>query len=174
LFFPARYVNDNAVFDPKEISGQLTKAPVYPGEQILKSRVAGKNDPPEELAYIVPAGERAVTVAVNEVSGVAGLIRPGDTVDVLVTFKNGGEQEAMTSTILQKIKVLATDRNMNAVTGKANQEEIYKTVTLSVTPHQAQSLALATEQGSVRLILRSHADGNTAHIPSSRIRDLVR
>jgi len=168
---PANYVNNDAAVDIKEVSGKLSKSPIYKDEQILRSKVSGPGDPPEELAFVVPAGQRAVTVAVNEVSGIAGMIRPGDRIDVLVTFE---EEEKMTSLILQKIKVLATDRSMSATVGQRGQEGIYQTVTLAVTPQQAQPLVLATEHGNMRLMLRSHADEEAVHIPAARVKDLVR
>ncbi len=169
---PAKYVNDDAAVDPKEITGKLTKTAIYPQEQILRSKIVDKDDPPEELAFVIPEGERAVTVAVNEVSGIAGMIRPGDRVDVLVTFDAGSE--TITSLLLQNIKVLATDRDMDAAARGGKQDKIYQTVTLSVSPRQAQPLVMASEQGSIRLMLRSPADQETEDIPSTRIRDLIR
>jgi len=172
---PAHYVNNDAAVDPKEVSGKLSKTPLYQDEQILRSKVAGSGDPPEELAFIVPTGQRAVTVAVNEVSGIAGMIRPGDRIDVLVTFEEEVEKEKkMTSLILQKIRVLATDRSMSATVGQGGQEGIYQTITLAVTPQQAQSLVLATEHGNTRMMLRSHAGEAAVHIPAARVKDLGR
>jgi len=173
---PAKYVNNNAAVDPKEVSGKLSKTPIYQDEQILRSKISGPEDPPEELAFVVPAGQRAVTVAVNEVSGIAGMIRPGDSIDVLVTFEAEGNEkvEKMTSLILQKIRVLATDKSMSATVGQGGQESIYQTLTLAVTPQQAQPLVLATEHGSMRMMLRSHAEEAVIHIPATRVKDLVR
>ncbi len=170
---PSKYINPDAIVDPNEISGKLTKSPVYAGEQILSGRLSGKGDLSEGMAFIVPAGERALTISVNEVSGLAGLIKPGDRVDVLVTFEDDAGT-VMTSTILQKIKVLAAGQQMNTEGMQNVPEGIYQTVTLSVTPQQAQPLALATEKGSTRLMLRSHEDEGTANIPASKIVNLVR
>lgn len=170
---PSKYINGDAVVEPNELSGKLTTSPVYAGEQILSSRLSGKGDLSEGMAFIVPAGERALTISVNEVSGLAGLIKPGDRVDVLVTFEDG-DGTVMTSTILQKIKVLATGQQMSDEGAQDIAEGIYQTVTLSVTPQQAQPLALATEKGSTRLMLRSHEDEGTTNIPASKIANLVR
>lgn len=172
---PSRYVNNDAVVDPADITGKLTKTSIYPGEQILKSKIRGQDDPPDELAYIIPDGYRALTVAVNEVSGLAGMIKPGDSVDVFVTFQDEvqDKEEVMTSLILQKIKVLAVDQGLDA-SDRREQDKENRTVTLAVTPQQAQPLVLSAEKGSVRLMMRPPADQGTVSIPSTRIKDLVR
>lgn len=167
---PSRYVNDDAVVEPSAITGKLTKTAIFPGEQILKSKIKGQDDPPDELAYAIPDGYRALTVAVNEVSGLAGMIRPGDSVDVFVTFQDANA--VMTSLVLQKIQVLAVDRVLDATSGDREKEN--STVTLAVTPQQAQPLVLSTEKGSIRLMMRPPADQGTVQIPSSRMQDLVR
>ncbi|MBF7082489.1 Flp pilus assembly protein CpaB [Desulfallas sp. Bu1-1] len=164
---PSKYINDDAVVDPKEITGQLTKTAIYPGEQILRSKIAGRDDPSEGLAFVIPQGQRAVTVAVDEVSGVAGLVRPGDYVDVLVTL------EEATTLILQNIKVLATDQKTGEET-TGDQKGAASTLTLLAAPQQAQQLVLASEKGSIRLMLRSPADKGLVNIPSSRKQELVR
>jgi len=169
---PGEYVNKDAAVDPGEITGKLTKTAIYPDEQILRGKLAGKNDTSEGLAFIIPEGKRAVAVAVNEVSGVAGLVRPGDSVDVLVTFDVN--EKTLTSLILQDITVLAVDRNMSAAAGQGSQQEAARTVTLSVTPQQAQPLVLASEKGSIRLVMRSPADEKKVNIPSTNMNGLVR
>jgi len=170
---PSKYVNSDAVLDPEEINGKLTKAPIYQDEQILRSKVVGKNDRSGTLAFIVPAGKRAVTVAVNEVSSISGMVMPGDIVDVMVTFDNDGN--AMTSIILQSISVLAADQKTDAGAVQSDQKkEAAKTVTLAVTPQQGQQLTLASEQGSIRLMMRSPADLKVVNIPSAKLTELVR
>ncbi len=171
---PSKYVNSDAVVDPAEINGKLTKAPIYRDEQILRSKVVGKDDRSGTLAFIVPAGKRAVTVAVNEVSGIAGMVMPGDIVDVLVTFDDNNENP-MTSLILQNISVLATDQETDTGMVQSDQQkEAAKTVTLAVTPQQGQQLTLASEQGSIRLMMRSPADQKVVKIPSAKLPELVR
>lgn len=164
---PSKYVNDNAVVDPKEITGKLTKTTIYPGEQILRSKIAGRDDKSEGLAFVIPAGQRAVTVAVDEVSSVAGLVKPGDYVDVLVTL------EEATTLILQNIKVLATGQQTGDET-TGERKGTTSTMTLLVLPQQAQQLVLASEKGSIRLMLRSPADKGLVNLPSSRKQELVR
>jgi len=172
---PSRYVNNDAVVDPASVTGKLTKTVIHPDEQILKSKIRGQDDPPDELAYIIPDGYRALSVAVNEVSGLAGMIRPGDTVDVFVTFqrKIQDQEETLTSLILQKIKVLAVDQRLDSAVGGEQITE-NQTVTLAVTPQQAQPLVLSTEKGSIRLMMRPPADQVTVAIPSTKINDLAR
>jgi Flp pilus assembly protein CpaB len=70
----------------EEVLGAITTSPVYNCEQIVKERITTKENP-SQFCYAIPEGKRAITVAVNEISGVSGLIRPGDRVDVLFTME---------------------------------------------------------------------------------------
>jgi tetratricopeptide (TPR) repeat protein len=99
---------------------------------------------------LIPTGMRAVSVYVNEVTGVAGSVAPGTRVDVLVTVKFSGSNEPHNVTILQNVKVLATSQHLDRGTG--NPAHV---VTLLVLPEDAERLALATQEGHIQLILRN-------------------
>lgn len=131
--------------------------PIVAGEPILAARVSG-TDGRATLSVNLPADKVAVSVPVNEVSGVAGFVRPGDLVDVLVTRQipgtNGGVADKMTNVVLQGVPVLAIDQ----VADKAKTDPaLAKTATLQVDGYGAQKLALARELGSLTLALRNIA-----------------
>ena len=74
-----------AIVDPSQAAGKVSKEPISTGEQVLSNKLFG--DRVESgLAFVVPPGKRAVSVAVNEVVGSGGLIEPGDTVDVVAVL----------------------------------------------------------------------------------------
>jgi pilus assembly protein CpaB len=105
----------------------------------------------------IDPGYRAVSVTINDVSGVAGLIQPGAHVDVLFT-RPGTMAEAITSTILQNVRVLAIGHSVQAnqvIDLKAPKVPV---ATLIVTPEQAQKLELAKNQGRISLSLRNPLD----------------
>ncbi len=169
---PAKYVSPSALGSPGEALGKIARGDIYPGEQIIKNKILSPNDPGDGLAMLVEPGRRAVTVAVNDVTGVAGLLKPGDRVDILGTVSTGAGKEPITSTILQDIKILAVNKSMDSPPdGKQPQNG---TLTLSVNPFEAQHLTMASEKGSIRVLLRSPHDTAKVNIPSTNINHLVR
>ncbi len=174
---PSSYIHKEALVKREEVVGKITTTVIYPGEQILKTKIAGPKDPSQGLAFLVSPGKRAATIAVNDVSGVAGLLRPGDRVDVAgtVDVPSGGARETVTSLLIQNVNVLAVNQSADPNPVKNNNKSVQmQTVTLEVTPQQAQTLILAAERGSVRLLLRSPGDGAEVALPSARLGNLVR
>lgn len=168
---PVEYITAGAIVDPKDAVGKLARTDIYPDEQLLQTKLVSREDPASGLAGKVTPGKRAVTVAVNQVSALAGMVIPGDKVDVAVTFDTqDSSAQSLTSTIIQNIPVLAVDSSI----GPTQKTEPPGTITLLVTPTQAQELILGTERGSIRLILRSPDDEQAPHVPAARINSLVR
>lgn len=168
---PSNYVNPTALGNPGEVLGKVTRTEIYPGEQIIKNKLAGANDPGEGLAMMVEPGRRAMTVAVNDVTGVAGMLRPGDHVDVLGTVPVGND--TLTSTIVQNIKILAVNKTTGNSPNDSKQPQTGN-ITLSLTPTEAQQLAMASEKGTIRVLLRTPADTARVQVPSTNINQLVR
>ena len=141
------------VFHAKDRAvGRGVVLPIEKGDFVLPYKLAaeGSGSVPSSL---IPTGMRAVSVNVNEVTGVAGFVAPGTRVDVLATVKSGGSNEPRNVTILQNVKVLATDQHLDHGTG--NPAHV---VTLLVLPEDAEKLALATQEGHIQLILRNQVD----------------
>ena len=132
--------------------GNVAIRPIAQGEPILLSRVSAR----AVLSANLPLDMRAVTVPVNDVTGVAGFVTPGDVVDVLLTRQIPGDgasgSDKMTSVVLENVQVLATDRESNEQNTDPNAN---KTATLQVDTIGAQKLALAREIGSLSLALRN-------------------
>jgi len=171
---PAAYVHPDAYRKIEDVIGKAATSAIIPGEQVLKSRTAMIGEASEDLALALNPGERAVSVAINEVSGVSGLLKTGDRVDVAVTFdlETGGETASYTSTVIQNVRVLAAKRT--SASGEQREGSRSQTVVLAVTPTQAQHLVLGSERGTIRILLRSPADGEIVSIPSARKDHLLR
>lgn len=105
---PQDTVHPEAVRSIDKAAGAVSRSEIYKGEQVLASRIVTEESR-ASLSYRIPDNMRAISVPVNEVSGVAGYISPGDKVDVLVTYAdkaiNGGT--TTTYTVFQKLLVLA-------------------------------------------------------------------
>ena len=120
---------------------------------------------------------RVVGVKVDVVSGNSGLILPGDRVDVLVHLlpnHDGGINEPTARTLLQFIKVFAVNDVLNLEGLDRDKSIAAKTISLLVTPEQAQKVTMASEMGQIRLVLRSPEDDNTnTDIPSFSSREML-
>ena len=108
------------------------------------------------LAPTIPVGMRAVSVRVNDVAGVAGFVLPGMRVDVLVTGRLPSDPGSITSTCLQNIQVLSAGTTIQA--DAKGQAMPSPTVTLLVSPDQAETLTLANSEGHIQLVLRNSSD----------------
>lgn len=139
----------------EKLVGRVTIAEIFPGEPILETRLAPEGSA-AGLPAIIPPGMRAMTVKVDEVIGVAGFVAPGTYVDVVGTVVEGAGQNAVSRVILQNVKVLASGQRME--TQKDGQAIEVKTVTLQVTPEEAEILALASNAGKLQLVMRNTVD----------------
>ena len=153
----------NSVTDLESVVGMVMNSDMYAGEQVLASRLVqmGAADAASDtLAYVVEPGMRAVTVAVGPTSGLSNMIRPGNSVDLVMYYTdsptgNPDEGNPLASIIMQDIQVLAID---STIRKGASNPEGYSTVTLMVTPEQAVEISFAEQYHALRLILRSSVD----------------
>ena len=134
---------------------RVVLSPFVRDEPIVASKVSAPNGR-ASLSTVIEPGKRAVTVAVDDVRGVAGFIFPGDFVDVALTRTNSnvGPQD-YSEVILQHVKVLAIDQLAGE---RQERPTVAKAVTLEVTPEQALKTLLATNVGRLSLILRQPAE----------------
>jgi len=140
-----------------DVVDRAVAVPIFAGEIVLNGKLAAKGSG-EGLTALIEPGMRAVSVQVNEISGVSGFIQPGTRVDVLFTrtFSNG---DAATTTILQNIKVVAYGRQLDASAKLESRDTTRPTVaTLLVTQEEAQKVVLAQQRGRIQLVLRNGLD----------------
>jgi pilus assembly protein CpaB len=146
--------------------GAVVRQRIETGQPITSAAVVKPGDR-GFLAAVLTPDSRAVSVAVTAVSGGAGLIFPGDHVDVVLTqnFKPGEESfthRSVSETIVRNLRVLAIDQHVQqgqtsteAASGATPAEGLARTVTLEVLPKQAEAISVASELGKLSLILRS-------------------
>lgn len=125
-------------------------------EPLLDQKLARRTGT-EGIASTIEEGKRAVAVRIDPVSGAGELLEPNARVDVLFT-KPGRMSEAITTTILQNIKVLSVGRKVRPGEKVDPKAPKLPVATLLVTPEEAQKLELAKNQGKVSLVLRNPAD----------------
>ncbi|MBJ6751042.1 Flp pilus assembly protein CpaB [Geomonas anaerohicana] len=156
--WPKDSIPPGSSLEPKPLVGRVAIRAISKGdavtEQKLKPKAAAQGA--GFMTYIIPVGHRAVTVAVNEVAGVAGFVTPNDRVDVVLTTPIPGVQaEKISKIILQNVPVLATGQITEQKEGKP---VVVPTVTLDLTPDDSERLVLGASRGSLQLLLRNIAD----------------
>jgi pilus assembly protein CpaB len=135
-------------------------------EPIISSKVSAP-DQRASLSAVIEKGKRAVTVAVDDVRGVAGFIFPGDFVDVALTRSdNSNGPQNFSEVILQHVKVLAIDQMAGE---RQEHPTVAKAVTVEVNPDQALRILLAANIGKLSLILRQPAE--VALGPDAKVTD---
>lgn len=138
----------------EELIGKYAKETIYPGEQIIHERIADDQYGKKHLAYSIPKGYRALTLPYNPVMGVAGFIQPGDYVDIIGTYapdKNATQKE-ISKIVMQNVLILAIGQQTNV---DVNQDKTAEaTITIAVTPKDAERVTYTDELSSIRLILR--------------------
>ncbi len=116
------------------------------------------------LSVLLEEGQRAVTVRVDDIKGVAGFILPGDRVDVVLlrTETQKGETENSADVLIEYVKVLAIDQLVNERQDQPAVATVAKAVTLQVSPEQAQKVLLAGNIGKLSLVLRQPGEARLA------------
>lgn len=173
--WPKDKVPKGALRSLEELENRRPKTRIFAGSPILDSQLLGKGVVDQGASDVIPKGMRVVAVKVDAVSGNANLIRPGDRVDVLVHLQAGGGDlhKTITKTILQDIKVFAVDNVWATATGTGERSIVAKTISLLVTPAQAEKVTLASEMGSIRLVMRSPDDKEEAKVSGAVAMDVV-
>ena len=162
--FPEGQAPEGAFVKPDEIVGRGVIVNIVKNEPILPAKLASK-EAGAGLPPVIPEGMRAVSVRVNEVIGVAGYVLPGTRVDVLATASPTNDPMDMTTkVVLANVQVLTAGTRMeqDQKDGKPVQVTV---VTMSVTPEQAERLALASTEGKIQLALRNPLDQSAPATP---------
>jgi pilus assembly protein CpaB len=141
--------------NPQEVVGRGLVSPLQENEPILESKLAPKGAG-GGLPVIINEGMRGLTMRVNEVSGVSGFVTPNTRVDVLLTMEDKASGEPATKIIMQDMRVLAAGQSLQP--DKEGKPQSVPVVTFLVSPEQAETLALASQQGSIQLALRNMMD----------------
>ncbi len=146
-----------SITDTKGCVGRIAIRAISAGEPITESKLIPKEGAASAgvMSYIVPQGHRAVTVAVNEVAGVAGFLSPQNRVDVVTTVTPTNSQDTISKIVLQNVPILAIGQLTEQKEGKP---VVVTTVTMDLTPEDAEKLVIASNRGQLEMLLRNVAD----------------
>ena len=141
---------------------------VLRGEPLMMSKLAPVGEK-GGLSSVLSAGQRAITVKVNEIVGVAGFALPGNYVDVMVNTVDEKEQP-ISKIVIERIQVLAVAQD---VSSNEYKPRVVNAVTLQVSPQQAEQIDLARSVGTLSLVLRSQSDQNSVATAGARKPDFL-
>jgi pilus assembly protein CpaB len=143
----------------EDVANRAIITPLAENEPVLEAKLSPKESG-AGMPSTIPEGMRALSVAVNEVVGVAGFVIPGTIVDVLVTGRvlgaNTGGGANITRTILENVRVLASGQKIEP--DRDGKPQTVAVITLLVTPDDATKLTMASTQGKIQLSLRNTID----------------
>ena len=173
---PASFIQPDAITIPDEIIGNVAAVPIKKGQIVVKNNLLTPG-PDTGIANQVAPSKRALSLPIDDIRGVAKLVRPGDRIDILAAIDSGKgvSQKREVITLMQDVVVLATGVNIvNNIprmfeldsTGKnLNQFALtgdtkYSTITIEATPKESQDLVyiLSTAPGNLYVILRNPND----------------
>ena len=157
LPWPVKSVPTGAVRTLPAAEGRVVRGSIVAGEPLLEGKLApqlaGKGG---LMAMLVPEGQRAVTIKVDDAIKESGFVLPNSRVDVLVSMaKAPNSQERISKVILQDVTVLAAGQTVEL---RDNKPVTITTVTLALQPAQAERLTLAQTEGRLTLAMRNLRD----------------
>jgi pilus assembly protein CpaB len=144
--------------------------PLEANEPILVSKISGSGGK-ASLSTVIDKDMRAVTIHVNDATGVAGFVTPGDRVDILLTRDdNNNKDSSKTDMLLQNVLVRGIDQEANE---RKEKPTVVKAVTVEVTPADAQKLTLGSNIGTLSLALRNFSSAEEVSLRQISVHDLL-
>ncbi len=185
---PQRFLPANPLMasDINIYLGQTVSQDIEAGSMILTSDFA-VSDGARTLAGRVPTHERAMTLSVDAISGVGGMLQAGDRVDILGTFPVGRQDELIpeasggesigyvTMSLLQNVTLLAVGQQLSdhARGGERRVGSGYSHVTMAMTPDEAELMVIAQTRGDLTLLLRNREDLDTVPVTRRTLREVL-
>ncbi len=169
-----KYVQPQAVTSSDRIAGMVTIAPISKNEQITLSKLSFAKQA-GGLAEVTPVGKRAITISIDNIAALAGMIKAGDYVDVIAMLPESAQtsegkqvtqltiiplfQNVLVLAIGQETSALPRERTRNRETeASAEKKESSPLITIALEPQEANLITFVQEQGKIRLTMRSPAD----------------
>jgi pilus assembly protein CpaB len=169
---PASFAHSNAI-DPEHFGqyvGRKLAAPLGAGEALLPVYVESTD---ATFSSTLENGNRALTTEVDEVNSISGMLRPSDHIDLMVTAHGTGSSQIETTfALLTNVAVLATGQVTHAGDGNTKQRT-YTTITLSVSPTDAERIVVAKNSGRLTAVLRNPDDAQPSAVGAMSIDDVM-
>lgn len=183
---PNDFAEPDVLSTPEEVVGNVAAIPIKKGQQVVKNKLLAPG-PDTGISNQIALSKRAITIPIDEVRGIAKLIRPGDRVDIFAALDTGKglNQRREASLLMQDVVILATGvsivnniprvfeldssgKNLNQISLTGDTK--YSTITIEASPKEAQDLVyiLSTAPGNLYFVLRNpHDRAIPPRLPSS-------
>jgi pilus assembly protein CpaB len=168
--FPKEHIVEGTTNKLEAVQGRIAAVRIKNKEQVRLSDIFAK-DKATGIAFKIPPGMRAITIRAGEIEAVGTAVKPGDHVDILATYHDPAAKQQTTITAFQNVTVLAINKGDTEGQGK---EGATSSMTVAVTPEQAELLVAADQAGALRVALRSSGDEMTVDSPGVTIREIPR
>jgi pilus assembly protein CpaB len=171
----ARWSRDSmppgAFTSPQAVMNAYVKSSLVENEPIVADRLFVGDKTAGVMPLLIPAGMRAMSVPVDEVSDIAGFVLPHSHVDVLVAVGGGPQGGTFSKVVLENVEVLAVAQEIEKT---KDQPQVVKVVTFLVTPEEAERLTLASREGTLRLAMRNYDDKKVVFTPGATVQQMLR
>ena len=168
IAWPSGAVPAGALKDLNKTQGRVAATLIFTGEPILEAKLA-REGASGGLSSVLSQGKRAITIQANEIVGVAGYIRPGSRVDIMVNTRDG-KDAALSKIVLENILVLATAQDDKR---DQTKPKVVSAITLEVDPHQAEKIDVARSIGTLSMVLRNSLDNAAVQTVGATRDDLM-
>jgi pilus assembly protein CpaB len=170
--WPVQTIPAGAFSSVDSVAGRVTRVPVFQGEPIVPGRLAPPGTTGGLEVKIAP-GKRAMSVKINDVAGISGLIQPNSRVDVLVNIRDdrSPKQSQVAKLFMENMRVLSVGQQVTR--GEDGKPINATTATLEVTPDEAERLAIAMGQGLIALVLRGYGDPDSIKTTGATSNDVL-
>lgn len=167
---PKEYVHSSAITSGEfaHIKGRTLEHGMQQGDMLLWSLLEGEKVP--TFSARVEVGRRAITVQVDEINSISGLLEPGDAIDLMLTLDRKGRKT--TVPLLQNVRIMATGQR-SVDDPRSGERRQYSTVTLDTSQAEAQSVIAAREAGKITALLRNPKDMQVAETDSAALAALL-
>jgi pilus assembly protein CpaB len=169
---PIEYVHEAAIRPDHfaQYLGVKLGAPLKRGEALLGLYLESSS---QVFSNTLENGNRALTTEVDEVNSISGMLRPSDHIDLMATAKGtAANAKEITFPLLTNVQVLATGQVTRKADG-SSQQRTYSTITLSVSPEDAQRIVVAKSSGKLTAVLRNPEDARTGTTAAMNIDDVL-
>lgn len=167
--WPVRMVPPGAFASIDSVAGRIARTAIFSGDAIVPGRLAPIGSE-EGLEVKIPPGKRAMAVRINDVAGISGLLQPNSRVDVLVTLREDGSGRQVAKLFMSNMLVLSVGSEVERV---ADRPIDASSVTLAVTPREAERLAAAMTAGAIQLVLRGYGDPDSVRTAGATSSEVV-
>ena len=152
------------------VVGRVTRVDVFKGEVVVPGRLAPNGTGPGLQVKITP-GKRAAAVRIDDVAGIGGLIQPNSRVDVMVMTRDEKKGENVAKLFMSNMRVLSVGTQDSRT--QDNRPIAATTVTLEVSPVEAERLMIAQGEGRIALVLRGYGDPDSIKTEGAKSADVL-